>query len=71
MAKQVYFVVAVEFDEDNDNKPEFFIDEGRADVVFGDESVWDTEDSEWQSIRDDNEKVFEQATKFLNEKFGA
>jgi hypothetical protein len=70
MAKQVYFVVAVEFDEDNDNKPEFFIDEGRADAVFDDECVWDTEDSEWQSI-DEHEEIHAQAMKFLNEKFGA
>jgi hypothetical protein len=68
MAKQVYFVVAVEFDEDN--KPEFIIDEGRADAVFGDESIWDNDNSEWQSIAD-NQDVFDQATKVLNEKFGA
>jgi hypothetical protein len=65
--KQVYFVVAVEF-EDN-AKPSFFIDEGRADAVFGDESVWDIDNSEWQSIAD-NQDIFDQATKLLNEKFG-
>lgn len=68
MSKQVYFVIAVEFDEND--KPDIFIDEGRADAIMGDESIWDTDDSEWQSIRE-HEDIFEQATKLLKEKFGA
>jgi hypothetical protein len=68
MAKQVYFVVAVEFDE-NDNTT-IAIDEERADALMGEDSVWDTESAEWSSISD-NEEIFEQATKALKEKFGA
>ncbi len=68
MAKQVYFVIAVEFDE-NDNTT-IAIDEERADAVMGDDSVWDTESAEGSSISD-NEEIFEQATKVLKEKLGA
>jgi hypothetical protein len=68
MSKQVYFVIAVEFDE-NDIAT-IAIDEDRADALMGEDSVWDTESAEWTPISE-NEEIFEQATKMLKEKLGA
>jgi hypothetical protein len=68
MSKQVYFVVAVEIDDNNNAT--IAIDEDRADVLMGEDSVWDTESAEWSSIAD-NEEIFEQATKTLKEKLGS
>jgi hypothetical protein len=67
MSKQVYFVVAVEFDENNNAT--IAIDEDRADALMGEDAVWDTESAEWSSIAD-NEDIFEQATQLLKGKVG-
>ena len=68
MSKQVYDVVAVEFDENN--TATIAIDEDRADALMGEDSVWDTESAEWSSISD-NEEIFEKATQLLKGKVGA
>jgi hypothetical protein len=66
--KQVYFVVAVEIDANNNAT--ITIDEDRADVLMGEDAVWDTDNAEWSPISD-NEEIFEQATKILKDKLGA
>jgi hypothetical protein len=66
--KQVYFVVAVEIDANNNAT--ITIDEDRADVLMGEDAVWDTDNAEWSPISE-NEEIFEQATKILKEKLGA
>jgi hypothetical protein len=66
--KQVYFVVSVEIDADNNAT--IAIDEDRADALMGEDSVWDTESAEWSPISE-NEEIFDQATKLLKDKLGS
>lgn len=62
--KQVYFVVAVEFDKDG--KPtSAFLDDDRAKAVFGDDDVWNTKTDEWESVGDDNNGIYDNGYRFV------
>ena len=62
--KQVYFVVAVEFDE-NGSPFTAFLDDERAKAVFGGADVWNTKSDEWESVGDDNNGIYDNGYQFL------
>jgi hypothetical protein len=62
--KQVYFVVAVEFDE-NGSPFTAFLDDERAKAVFGGADVWNTKTEEWESVGDDNNGIYDNGYQFV------
>jgi hypothetical protein len=62
--KQVYFVVAVEFDE-NGSPFTAFLDDERAKAVFGGADVWNTKTEEWESVGDDNNGIYDLGYQFV------
>ncbi len=64
--KQVYFVVAVEFDE-NGSPFTAFLDDERAKAVFGGADVWNTKTEEWESVDDDNNGIYHLGCQFVND----
>lgn len=62
--KQVYFVVAVEFDE-NGSPFTAFLDDERAKAVFGGADVWNTKTEEWESVGDDNNGLYDNGYQFV------
>ena len=68
MSKQVYFVVAVSFDEDGSNATAS-LDEDRALAVFDGSDVWNDTTNEWETIgQDDNEFLLTEAQALLKSK---
>jgi hypothetical protein len=69
MSKQVYFVVAVEFDG-NGNPTSTFVDDWRATAVFDGEDVWDTTTEAWESVGEaedlDTEELYAKGNALLN-----
>jgi len=63
--KQVYFVVAVEM---NNGKPTItFLDDDRAEALFGSADVWNKESEEWESVGEgENEDIYLDARIHLN-----
>lgn len=63
--KQVYFVVGVSVGENG--KPTItFLDDDRAEAVFGEADVWNETTEEWESVGDDNEDIYLDARSHLN-----
>lgn len=69
MSKQLYFVVAVEFDG-NGNAVSTFVDDWRASEVFDGEDVWDTTTETWEAIGEaedlDTEELYAKTHALLN-----
>jgi hypothetical protein len=63
--KQVYFVIAVEIDE-NEKPTITFLDDDRAEAVFGTEDVWNETTEEWEGVGDDNDDLYLTARSHLN-----
>ena len=68
MSKQVYFVVAVSFD-DNGKPTTASLDDERALAVFDGADVWNATTEEWQDLgEDNNDDLFIEARTLLKSK---
>lgn len=68
MSKQMYFVVAVEID-DNGKPTTASLDDERALAVFDGADVWDETTEEWQDLGEgDNDDLFIEARTLLKSK---